>query len=83
MTNEIKGYIKMTDVDQENSYYISSKLRTNGGRLVYQFITLKDGTVYELNSDTAATKGILADKCLGSNVPVKEVKLLNQDTITY
>lgn len=76
------GYIDTNQIDQKQSYYIESRPRLNGGCYVYQYVTMTDGTVYELSSLTASTRGIVATKCLATNVLQKEVKALtNKDTV--
>lgn len=77
------GYINTSLIDQKNSYYIASRPRVYGGCYVYQFITMKDGTVYELRSMTAATRGIVANRCYRSNVLQREVKSLCENAIQY
>ena len=77
------GYINRDLINQEQSYYIESRPRVYGGCYVYQHITMKDGTVYELSSMTASTRGIVAYKCSARNVLQREVKDLTQGAIKY
>lgn len=77
------GYIDKSQVNQQLSYYIESRPRMYGGCYVYQYITMNDGTIYELSSMTASTKGILAYRCRESNVLQKEVKQLTKNAIYY
>lgn len=78
-----KGYLNTSLIDQENSYYIASRPRAYGGCYVYQYVTMNDGTVYELRSMTAATRGIVARNCYRSNVLQREVKQLTAKAILY
>ncbi len=70
------GYIDPAQVNQKESYYIESRPRTYGGCYVYQYITMLDGTVYELSSMTASTRGIIANNCHARNVLQRDVKEL-------
>ena len=62
------GYLDTTQINQEQSYYIQSRPRACGGCYVYQYITMNDGTVYELYSLTTSTKGIVANTCKAKDV---------------
>lgn len=77
------GYLDTTQINQEQSYYIQSKPRVYGGCYVYQYITMNDGTVYELYSMTASTKGIVANTCKAKNVLQREVKQYRDNAIHY
>lgn len=77
------GYLNTSLIDQENSYYIASRPRAYGGCYVYQYVTMNDGTVYELRSMTASTRGIVARNCYRSNVLQREVKQLSEGAIHY
>ena len=77
------GYIDTTQVNQEQSYYLESRPRIYGGCYVYQYITMLDGTVYELSSMTAASRGIIAYNCKGKNILQREVKKLTEKAIQY
>ena len=77
------GYLDTTQINQEQSYYIQSKPRVYGGCYVYQYITMNDGTVYELYSMTASTKGIVANTCKAKNVLQREVKQYKDNSIRY
>lgn len=77
------GYINTRLVNQEESYYIQSRPRTVGGSYVYQYITMYDGTVYELSSMTTSTRGIIASRCREKDVLQKEVKRLCKNAIDY
>lgn len=68
------GYMDSSLVDIDKSYYIQSRPTTYGGRYVYQYIVMKDGTVYELSSHTASTRGIMAYNCHGSNELQRDIK---------
>ena len=65
------GYIDNNQVNQELSYYMESRPRVYGGCYVYQYITMKDGTVYELSSMTASSRGIVAMLKMYYNVKLK------------
>lgn len=77
------GYIDRRQINQEKSYYISSRPTLNGGRYVYQYVTMNDGTTYELSSYTTATNGIVAHTCKLKNTLQKEVKRLTNNAIDY
>ena len=77
------GYIDTHQINQEKSYYIASRPTVYGGRYVYQYITMKDDTVYELASFTATTNGIIAHTCKVKDVLQKEVKRLTKNAIDY
>ena len=77
-----EGYIDREQVNQKESYYIKSRPRNAGGCYVYQYITMNDGTIYELSSMTASTRGIVANNCRASNVLQREIKsLTNKDGV--
>lgn len=76
------GYLDTKQINQKESYYMESKPRNVGGCYVYQYVTMNDGTIYEFSSLTASTRGILAYKCLASNVLQREIKALtNKDGV--
>lgn len=77
------GYINRRQINQERSYYIASRLTVDGGRYVYQYVTMNDGVIYELSSYTTATYGIVTHTCKLKNVLQKEVKRLTKDAIDY
>ena len=77
------GYIDMNQIDQTQSYYLESRPRIYGGCYVYQYITMLDGTTYELSSMTASTRGIVAYNCKGKNILQREVKRLSKNAIDY
>ena len=77
------GYIDKSQIDQSASYYLESRPRVYGGSYVYQYITMKDGTVYELSSMTASTRGILAYRCRQSNMLQRDIKQLSSNAIHY
>lgn len=77
------GYIDVSQIDQKLSYYMESRPRIYGGCYVYQYITMLDGTVYELSSMTASTNGILAYNCKGKNILQREIKKLTENAIQY
>ena len=77
------GYIDREQVNQKESYYIESRPRNAGGCYVYQYITMSDGTVYELSSMTSSTKGIVANNCRARNVLQRDVKSQAFGAINY
>lgn len=77
------GYIDRYQINQKRSYYITSRPTVNGGRYVYQYITMNDGATYELASFTTATNGIVAHTCKLKNVLQREVKRLTKNAIDY
>ena len=77
------GYLDTSLIDQSQSYYIESRPRVYGGCYVYQYVTMKDGTVYELYSMTASTRGIVAHNCHARNVLQRDVKQYRDSTIHY
>lgn len=84
MQKEHVGYIDHKQINQEQSYYIKARPSINGGCLVYQHIVMLDGTIYNLETQTASTCGILAHKCLDKNLLQREVKSnFNEKTICY
>ncbi|AFQ96260.1 hypothetical protein P70_0071 [Listeria phage P70] len=68
------GFINPDMVNQNESYYLQSRPSIYGGSLVYQFITMEDGTIYELESNTASTGGIIARFRFADNVLQREIK---------
>lgn len=78
-----EGYLDTTQINQEQSYYIQSRPRACGGCYVYQYVTMNDGTVYELYSMTASTKGIVANTCKAKYVLQREVKQYKDNSIRY
>ena len=77
------GYIDKKQIDQKQSYYLESRPRMYGGCYVYQYITMLDGTTYELSSMTASTRGIVAYNCKGTNILQREIKRLTKNAIHY
>ena len=77
------GYLDTTQINQKQSYYIQSKPRVCGGCYVYQYVTMNDGTIYELYSMTASTRGIIANTCKAKNVLQREVKQYENGAIYY
>ena len=76
-------YIDTNQIDQKQSYYLASRPSIYGGCYVYQYVTMIDGTVYELSSMTASTRGIVAHNCKGKNILQRELKRLTKNTIGY
>ena len=77
------GYLDTTQINQKQSYYIQSRPRVCGGCYVYQYVTMNDGTVYELYSMTASTRGIVANTCKAKDVLQREVKQYRNNAIQY
>ena len=83
-TEERSGeYLDTTQVNQEQSYYIQSRPTIYGSHYVYQYVTMNDGTVYELYSMTASTRGIVANTCKAKDVLQREVKQYRDNAIQY
>lgn len=78
-----EGYLDVQQVNQRQSYYIQSRPRMYGGCYVYQYVTMKDGTVYELYRMTASTRGIVAYRCRAKDVLQREVKQYRDSAIHY
>lgn len=84
VTEERSGeYLDTTQINQEQSYYIQSRPTIYGSHYVYQYVTMNDGTVYELYSMTASTRGIVANTCKAKNVLQREVKQYKDNAIHY
>ena len=77
------GYIDTKQIDQKQSYYLESRPRMYGSCYVYQYITMLDGTVYELSSISSATRGIEAHTCKGENILQRDIKRLTKNAIDY
>ena len=77
------GYIDTKQIDLKQSYFLESRPRIYGGCYVYQYITMLDGTTYELSSLTASTRGIVAYNCKGTNILQREIKRLTKNAIDY
>lgn len=77
------GYLDTAQINQEQSYFIQSKPTIYGGCYVYQYVTMNDGTVYELYSMTASTKGIVSNTCKAKDVLQREVKQYRDNAIHY
>lgn len=77
------GYLNTNLINQSQSYFIESRPRIYGGCYVYQFITMTDGTIYELFSMTASTRGIVAYNCHARNVLQRDVKQFRESAIHY
>lgn len=77
------GYIDITQVNQKQSYYLESRPRIYGGCYVYQYITMLDGTTYELSSMTASTRGNVAYNCKGKDMLQRDIKKLTEKAIKY
>ena len=82
-SNNSGGYLDKTQVNQAQSYYIESKPRAHGGRYVYQYVTMNDGTVYELSSNTASTNGIIPHTCIGKPLLQRDIKRMTSNAIDY
>ena len=77
------GYLNTNLINQSQSYFIESRPRIYGGCYVYQFITMTDGTIYELFSMTVSTRGIVAYNCHARNVLQRDVKQFRESAIHY
>ncbi|APZ82115.1 hypothetical protein EFP01_188 [Enterococcus phage EFP01] len=78
-----EGYLDTTQINQEQSYFIQSRPTSYGSHYVYQYVTMNDGTVYELYSTTASTRGIVANTCKAKDVLQREVKQYRDNAIYY
>ena len=76
-------YLDTTQINQEQSYYIQSRPNLYGSHYVYQYVTMNDGTIYELYSTTASTRGIVANTCKAKDVLQREVKQYRDNSIRY
>lgn len=77
------GYLETSQVNQELSYHLKSKPTVNGGKYVYQYVTMNDGEIYELISNTAETKGIIANNCRDTGLLQRTIKRLSINAINY
>ena len=77
------GYLDTKQIDQKQSYFLESRPRIYGDCYVYQYITMLDGTTYELSSMTSSTRGIEAYNCKGTNILQREIKRLTKNAIHY
>ncbi len=68
------GYIDYTKVNQEKSFYIKSKVNSNGSALIFQYVEMLDGSIYLLMSESASHKGTLPNSLHGYGMPRKAVK---------
>ena len=82
-TSKNGGYLDKTQVNQAQSYYLESKPRAQGGRYVYQYVTMNDGTVYELSSNTASTNGIIPHTSIGKGLLQRDIKRMTSNAIDY
>lgn len=67
-------YIDYFKVNQEKSFYIRSKVNSNGSSLIFQYIVMLDGSIYLLMSESASYKGTLSNSLHGYEMPRKAVK---------
>lgn len=77
------GYIDPNLVNQEASYYMQSKPNLYGYRLIYQYVTMKDGTIYELLSNTGSYRGLLPRNCKAENLLQRDIKEMAKNAIRY
>lgn len=77
------GYLDTCQVNQAQSYYLTSRPRAYGGCYVYQYVTMNDGTVYELSSNTASTRGIIPHTSIGKGLLQREIKRMTSNAINY
>lgn len=78
-----EGYIDHTLIDYDNSYRMDSKPNINGKRLVYQFIVMFDGTIYELLNQSTSTNGIFNVTIIEKGMTQKQIKNLATNAILY
>lgn len=67
-------YIDYLKVNQEKSFYIKSKVNSNGSALIFQYVEMLDGSIYLLMSESASHKGTLPTSLHGYEMPRKAVK---------
>ena len=78
-----EGYLDTSQIDRSQSYALMSKPNMYGCRLAYQKVVMNDGTIYNLRSQTASTRGIVAD-IIATGLLQREVKRhYSDDTIYY
>lgn len=79
------GYLDRSQVNQDLSFYRTSKPNVYGHRLVYQSVTMNDGTRYELLSNTGSTRGIIPNNINDNdrNLLQRDIKALAVDAINY
>lgn len=68
-----EGYIDTNQVDYSASYALQSKPSIYGNCVVFQHVVMNDGTIYELRSDTASTRGIIG-RVIANTMTMKDVK---------
>lgn len=84
-TNRYGQYLNTRLVDYDRSYTVESKPNVYGSRLVYQYVVMKDGTVYNLKSWSASTRGIIPNKGRKNQLQREVKRYFNDgdDTINY
>ena len=80
---EHAGYLDSQQIDFGRSWAVASKHDVYGSRLVYQHITMKDGTIYGLRSQTASTRGILAPVVAWETTQRDVKRHFDENTIGY
>lgn len=71
---ENDAYLDYEKVNQEKSFYIKSKVGSNGSALIFQYVEMLDGSIYLLMSESASHKGTLPTSLHGYEMPRKAVK---------
>lgn len=82
-SNRYGQYLNTRLVDYDKSYAVKSKPNMYGSRLVYQYIVMLDGTVYELKSWSASTRGIIPSKGREQRLQREVKSYFNENTINY
>lgn len=77
------GYLEGDLIDYSKSYQVSSRPNSVGCRLVYQYIVMLDGTVYQLLSQSTSTAGIFDTNIKGKGLTQREVKAVAGDAALY
>jgi hypothetical protein len=82
-TNRYGQYLNTRLVDYDRSYTVESKPNAYGSRLVYQYVVMKDDTVYNLKSWSASTRGIIPNKGRKNQLQRDVKSYFDDDTINY
>ena len=77
------GYLDISQIDSSQSYALMSKPGVYGGRLAFQKVVMNDGTIYNLRSQTASTRGIVADIIATDLLQLEVKRHYSDDTICY
>lgn len=81
--NRYGQYLNTRLVNYKESYTVESKPNIYGSRLVYQHVVMLDGTVYELKSWSASTRGIIPNKGRKNQLQREVKSYFDENTINY